>query len=61
MHLVFACMGLFKRTTEREKLQKKYEKLLQESFKLSKSNRQASDAKQVEADEVLKQIEALPN
>jgi len=52
-------MGLFKKKSEKEKLQKKYEKLLKEAFELSKSNRQASDAKQAEADQILKQMEAL--
>lgn len=52
-------MGLFRKKSIKEKLQKKYEKLLKEAFDLSKSNRKASDAKQAEADQVLKQIEAL--
>ncbi len=52
-------MGIFSRKSPKEKLQKKYEKLLKEAFDLSKTNRSASDAKQVEADQVLKQIEAL--
>ncbi|MEM6829586.1 MAG: Lacal_2735 family protein [Bacteroidota bacterium] len=51
--------GLFKKKSEKEVLQKKYEKLMKEAFELSKSNRQASDAKQAEADEVLKKMEAL--
>jgi hypothetical protein len=41
------------------KLQKKYEVLLKESFMLSKSNRSASDRKLAEADQVLKEIDAL--
>ncbi|GAB4249144.1 MAG: hypothetical protein Tsb0034_28520 [Ekhidna sp.] len=52
-------MGLFKRTSPKEKLQKQYEKLMKESYKLSKVNRQASDAKVAEAEEVLKQINSL--
>ena len=54
-------MGLFKRKTEKEKLQQQYEKLMKQAFELSKSNRKASDAKQAEADQVLKQMEALPS
>jgi len=49
--------GLFK--SKEEKLQKRYKKLLKESFELSKINRAASDKKQVEAQKVLNQIEAL--
>lgn len=52
-------MGLFSRKSPREKLQKQYEKLMKESYNLSKSNRQASDKKVAEAEEVLKQINAL--
>ncbi len=65
IHQVFAVltsknMGLFKRKTEKEKLQAKYKKLMEESYKLSHSNRSASDEKTAEADAVLKQIDALP-
>ncbi|WP_420577433.1 Lacal_2735 family protein [Ekhidna sp.] len=52
-------MGLFSRTSPKEKLQKKYEKLMKESYTLSKTNRKASDEKAAEADKVLKAIEAL--
>ena len=51
--------GLFKKKTEKEKLDEKYRKLLKESYDLSKSDRKASDAKQAEADKILKQIESL--
>ena len=51
--------GLFKKKSEKEKLQEQYKKLLKDSFELSKSNRSASDAKQAEADVILKKIEAL--
>jgi hypothetical protein len=51
--------GLFKRKTPLEKLQEKYNKLTEEAFKLSKIDRKASDAKQAEAEEVLKQMDAL--
>jgi len=52
-------MGLFSRTTPKEKLQKKYEKLMKESYTLSKTNRKASDEKAAEADNVAKEMEAL--
>ena len=51
--------GLFKKTTEAEKLQKQYEKLLKESYDLSKSNRSASDAKLAEAEAIQDKIMAL--
>ena len=51
--------GLFKKETETEKLQKQYKILLEDAYKLSSSNRKASDAKQAEADEVLKKIEKV--
>ncbi len=51
--------GLFKKKSRKEKLLEKYNKLLKESFKLSKINRKASDEKMFEANEVLKEIESL--
>ena len=51
--------GLFKKKTEVEKLQSKYEALLKEAFELSKINRSKSDQKTFEAEEVSKQIEKL--
>ena len=51
--------GIFKKKTEVEKLQSKYEALLKEAFELSKINRSKSDQKTFEADEVYKQIELL--
>jgi len=40
-------------------LEKKYKKLLEESFKLSTINRMESDKKMVEAEAVLKEIENI--
>ena len=51
--------GLFKKRSEIETLQKKYEKLMEEAYKLSSINRSESDKKVGEADQVLKQIEAI--
>lgn len=51
--------GLFKKKSKVEQLQKQYEKLMKEAFTLSKSDRTKGDAKYAEADELLKQIEAL--
>jgi hypothetical protein len=51
--------GLFKKKSKKEKLQEKYEKLLKESYDLSKTNRKESDKKAYEADMVAKEIEGL--
>jgi hypothetical protein len=51
--------GLFKKKSELELLQQKYEKLLAEAHKLSTINRSESDKKIGEADLVLKQMDAL--
>ncbi len=52
-------LRLFKNKTDREKLNVKYKKLLEEAHQLSTSNRSASDAKHAEAQKVLQQLEAL--
>ncbi len=51
--------GLFGKKSEIDKLNSIYKKLQEESFKLSHTNRAASDKKAVEAEAVLKQIEQL--
>ncbi|MBT8186136.1 MAG: Lacal_2735 family protein [Croceitalea sp.] len=51
--------GLFKKKSEVEKLQEKYQKLMKEAFDLSKVNRSESDSKYAEADEIQKKIESL--
>jgi len=50
--------GLFKKDPV-VKLQKKYDKLMEEAYKLSTINRKLSDEKYAEADEVLNRIKAL--
>jgi len=50
--------GLFKKDKKKE-LQKKYERLLKESFDLSTTDRQASDKKRAEADQVADEIAKL--
>lgn len=52
-------MGLFSRKTEKQKLQDKHKKLVEEAYKLSHTNRKASDLKTAEADELIKKIEAM--
>ncbi len=49
--------GLFKKKSQLELLQVKYENLMKESFVLSKSNRSASDKKIAEAEKIMQQIE----
>lgn len=51
--------GLFKKPTEKEKLQIQYEKLLKESYNLSTTNRKLSDQKVFEAEEIMNKIERL--
>tara|TARA_B100001059_G_scaffold75197_1_gene72763 strand:+ start:513 stop:719 length:207 start_codon:yes stop_codon:yes gene_type:complete len=51
--------GLFKKKSEKERLQKKYEKLLKEAYELSKTNRKEGDKKTYEADLIAKKIEGL--
>ena len=51
--------GLFKKKSEKEKLEEKYKKLMEEGFKLQSINRSDSDQKYLEADKVLKEIEFL--
>lgn len=51
--------GLFKKKTEKEVLEVKYRRLLQQAYKLSTINRKASDEKTAEAEEIMKQIERL--
>ena len=51
--------GLFKKTSEKEKLNKKYKEMLSKAHKLSHSDRKASDMLMAEADELARKIEAM--
>ncbi|WP_159023634.1 Lacal_2735 family protein [Formosa sp. L2A11] len=51
--------GLFKKKSEKEKLQAQYEKLLKDAHTLSTTNRTLSDQKVFEADEIMKKLEKL--
>ena len=51
--------GLFKKTSELDKLQKQYEKLMADWHKLSTTNRAESDKKYAEAQKIIEQIEVL--
>ncbi|MBR9999042.1 MAG: Lacal_2735 family protein [Cyclobacteriaceae bacterium] len=52
-------LKLFRKKSEKEKLQEKYRKLMEEAYRLSHSNRKAADEKTAEAESILKKIEAL--
>lgn len=54
-----AMFGLFKKKTEKEKLQEAYAKLMSEAHKLSHSNRTAADKMMAEAEEIVKKMEKL--
>lgn len=51
--------GLFKKKSKAVVLKKKYNKLLEESYKLSHTDRKASSLKAAEAEEMMKEIELL--
>ncbi|WP_370687439.1 Lacal_2735 family protein [Fulvivirga maritima] len=53
------CSVFSKKKSKVEKLEIQYKKLLEESYKLSHSNRKESDKKRAEAEEILNQIESL--
>lgn len=52
-------ISLFKKKSEIQKLDIKYQQLLAEAFRLSTINRSQSDAKVGEAEEVFKQIQLI--
>lgn len=51
--------GLFKKKTEKEKLEDLYEKLLKESYELSRIDRTKSDEKAAEAEEIRKKLDQM--
>ncbi|MGJ8666485.1 MAG: Lacal_2735 family protein [Patiriisocius sp.] len=53
--------GIFKKKTEIEKLQEKYESLMNDYHKLSTTNRAESDKKYAEANTIADKIDALKN
>jgi len=57
--LLKTMFGLFKKKTEKEKLQETYAKLMTEAYKVSHTNRTASDKLMAEAEEVAKKIDTL--
>lgn len=51
--------SFFKKKSDKEKLQEQYQKLMKESFDLSKVDRTKADAKVAEANLILEKIEKL--
>ncbi len=51
--------GIFKKKSKKDILLKKYNKLMKEAYNLSHSNRQASDAKTKEANDILDEINLI--
>ncbi|MDW7692659.1 Lacal_2735 family protein [Flammeovirgaceae bacterium SG7u.111] len=51
-------LALFKKQSRKEKLQKKYQKLLEEAEKLAATNQNASVLKSLEAKAILHELEA---
>ena len=51
--------GIFKKKSKKDVLLKKYNRLMKEAYDLSHSNRQASDAKTKEANDILEEINLI--
>ena len=51
--------GLFRNSSPKEQLEKKYKDLMQQAHKYSTTNRKLSDKKVEEAEEVMQQLERL--
>ena len=51
--------GLFRKKTEKEKMESRYYELIKKSYDLSHSNRADSDKVAAEAADLLKQIDSL--
>ncbi|MCV9388959.1 Lacal_2735 family protein [Reichenbachiella ulvae] len=51
--------GIFKKKSEREKLNERYKKLMKESHQLSTTDRSKSDQKFAEAQELLTQLDNM--
>ena len=51
--------GIFKKKSEKERLQEQYAKLTKQAYDLSHRDRTAADQKTAEADALLKKIELL--
>jgi len=51
--------GFFKKKSKADQLRKQYKSLIEEAYKLSHTNRKASDLKNKEAEDLWKEIEKL--
>ena len=51
--------GWFKKKSERERLEEQYKKLMEESYRLSHTDREASSKKSGEAEAILKKLEGM--
>ena len=51
--------GIFKKKTEAEKLNEKYQKLMSEAHQISSINRRLSDSKTSEANAILERLNQL--
>jgi len=51
--------GFFKKKSKLDQMKAEYKKMLEESYKLSTTDRKASDLKALEAEEFYKEIEKL--
>jgi hypothetical protein len=51
--------GLFKKSSPKEQLEKKYKDLMQQAHKYSTTNRKLSDQRVQEAEEVMQELERL--
>ena len=54
-------LGLFQKKSKEQTLQKEYDKLMQEWYRLSSINRSKSDAKYAEAEVIANKIQQLKN
>ncbi len=52
-------LGIFKRKPNKSELERKYQKLMDEVFKLSSTDQALSKQKMAEAEEVMKEISKL--
>lgn len=57
LHIIM--FGLFKKKTEKEKLQMKHKQLLEEAYRLSTSDRMASHKKYAEAQKLQEKIDNI--
>ena len=52
-------MGIFKKKTEADRLRKQYQRLMEEAYRISRTDRKASDKKYAEADALMQRIHEI--